>query len=117
MTIKPVKREDIAILPLKGTLLGEPEVTELRTSIYQLLEECHRKFVLDLGGLRRMHSIGLGAMISALTSVKNRGSTLLIANANQKTGPIFVITKVGRILKLYEPVDRAVASLKRQGGS
>ncbi|MCI0563224.1 MAG: STAS domain-containing protein, partial [Nitrososphaera sp.] len=84
----------------------------LRELVHGLLEKKCRKVVIDVAGVERMSSTGLGAIVAAMTSVKTRGGELCIANASTKIGPLFMVTKLVKVLKLYESVDKAVLSLK-----
>jgi len=103
---------DVAVVSLRGNFLGEPETTILRNIMYKLLEADTKKIVLDIGGVRQLNSSGLGAIISALTSARKKGGDLRIAEATERTEPLFVITRLVRIIKLYNTLDRAVSSFR-----
>ncbi len=112
MTIKEVMHGDVAVLSLKGNLMGEPDTTEVREKIYSLLQDDIRKVVLDLGKVKWLNSSGLGTLISAMTSVKNKGGELCIANVTEKVESLFMITQLIKVFKTYETIDRAIASFK-----
>lgn len=112
MTIKEVMHGDVAVLSLKGNLMGEPDTTEVREKIYSLLQDDIRKVVLDLGKVKWLNSSGLGTLISAMTSVRNKGGELCIANVTEKVESLFMITQLIKVFKTYETIDRAIASFK-----
>ena len=112
MKIEKKSHGDIVVVSITGSIMSEPEAVQLRKAVYGLLEKDVRKVVVDIGKVERMSSTGLGAIMAAMTSVKTRGGELCIANASKKTGPLFMVTKLVRVLKLYESVDKAVSSFK-----
>lgn len=112
MTIKEKMHGDVAVLTFKGNLMGEPDTTEVREKIYGLLQEGFGKIVLDMGQVKWVNSSGLGTLIAAMTSVKNKGGELRLARVTDKVESLFAITQLIKVFKTYETVDRAVASYK-----
>lgn len=112
MTIKEKMHGDVAVLALKGNLMGEPDTTDVRDKVYSLLQDDVKKIVLDLGKVKWINSSGLGALIAAMTSVKNKNGELRLAHITEKVESIFMITQLIKVFKTYETVDRAVASYK-----
>ncbi len=113
MSIKEKIVGDIVILSLKGNLMGEPDTTDLRDKIYSLLQDNFVNIVLDLSKVKWVNSSGLGTLISSMTSIKNKGGELRLANVTDKVESLFVITQLIKVFKTYETVDRAVASFKQ----
>jgi len=112
MTIKESMHGNVAVLALRGNLMGEPDTENLREKIYSLLQEDFKKVVVDMKGVRWISSTGLGTLIAALTSVKNKGGDLRLANVTDKVESLFAITQLVKVFKTYETADRAVASFK-----
>lgn len=112
MTIKEKMQGDVAVLTFKGNLMGEPDTTEVREKIYGLLQEGFGKIVLDMGQVKWVNSSGLGTLIAAMTSVKNKGGEMRLARVTDKVESLFAITQLIKVFKTYETVDRAVASFK-----
>ncbi len=110
MTIKETIQGDVVILSLKGNLMGEPETSELRDKIKGLLTDGFLKIVLDASGVKWMNSSGLGAIISALTSVNNKGGDIRIAHVTEKIKSLFMITQLIKVFKTFDSNERAVAS-------
>jgi len=103
---------DVVVLSVKGNLTSEPDAKQLRGAVSDLLGQRVRKVVVDIGKVEQISSTGLGAIIAAMISLRNKGGELCVANATRKTGPLFVTTKLVKVLKLYESVNRAVASFR-----
>lgn len=110
MTIKERMHGKVAVLSLKGDLMAEPETADLRAKIKHLLDAGTNQVVADLAGVRYISSTGLGTLIAALTSVKNKGGDLRLAAVTEKVESLFVITQLVKVFKEYETVERAVES-------
>ncbi len=110
MTIKQKMHGKVAVLSLKGDLMAEPETADLRAKIKHLLDAGSNQVVVDLAGVRYISSTGLGTLIAALTSVKNKGGDLRLAAVTEKVESLFVITQLVKVFKEYDTVDRAVES-------
>jgi anti-sigma B factor antagonist len=110
VTIKEKMHGKVAVLTLKGDLMGEPETATLREKVKSLIADGSTNVVVDLGGVRYISSTGLGTLIAALTSLKNKGGDLRLASVTEKVESLFVITQLVKVFKEYETVERAVAS-------
>jgi anti-sigma B factor antagonist len=113
MTITEKKHAGVTVISLKGNLLGEPETTDLRETVYRLTESDKLRVVLDLGNLKAINSTGLGVLVSALTSLRKRSGDLLLARCSDKAHSLMMITRLVRVFNIYDTVDRAVASFGR----
>ena len=114
MRIKEKIEGDVAILSLSGKMMGGPETAELRVSVKSLLGDDITKVIIDLSKVKWMNSFGLGALMGALTSMRNADGDLRLANVTEKVQSLLMITQLLTILKNYESVDRAVASFLKE---
>jgi anti-sigma B factor antagonist len=110
MKIKEKRYDDVLVLSFEGNLLGEPEITEARNHVYRVLEHGVRKIVLDLNKVDSINSSGLGTIIAILTSIQGKGGKLHLANVTEHVGSLLALTKLVKVLKTYETVNRAVQS-------
>ena len=65
---------------------------------------------IDLSKVKWMNSSGLGALMASLTTLRNAGGDLKLANVTKKIESLLLITKLITVFETYESVDRAVAS-------
>jgi len=112
MQIKEEIRDDVAILFLKGNLMGGPDSMEVHEKVKSLIRDKIKKVVIDLSKVKWMNSSGLGALMACMTSLKNVEGELKISGATEKIKNLFMITKLITIFDTYETADRAVASFK-----
>lgn len=102
---------DVVILDLKGKLMGGPPDSEdFKNKIYELIDRGLTKVVVNLADVKRMNSSGLGILISALTSLKNRGGNLKLAGVNDTMEGILIMTKLNTIFETYETAEGAARS-------
>jgi len=112
MQIKDKIENKIALLTFKGDLLGEPDTTKIREKIRSLLDDQVKHVIIDLGGVNYMNSSGIGTLIAALTTMRNGGGDLRLANVGGKVQNLFVVTQLVKVFDTYDTVDSAMASYK-----
>lgn len=101
---------DVVVLDLKGKMiLGEGDEL-LRDKIHSLMDQGHRKVLLNLAELQYMDSAGLGAMVGAYTTVNNKQGTLKLLNLTKRIQDLLTITKLITIFETYESEAEALKS-------
>ncbi len=110
MTIQETQHNEIIVLSVSGELMGGPEALELNEKMNQLLDDGRKKVVLDLHGLERMNSSGLGIMINALGNFKQNGGDLKLAALNPRIEHLLKVTRLTSIFEVYDTVSAAIAS-------
>ena len=112
MTIKEEIRDNIAILYLKGNMMGGPDTMQIHEKIKSLLVDKIHNVVIDLSKVKWMNSSGLGSLMACMSTLKNAEGQLKISGATEKIKNLFMITKLMTIFETYETTDRAIASFK-----
>ncbi|TDI80738.1 MAG: anti-sigma factor antagonist [Caldithrix sp.] len=102
---------DVAILDLSGKLLGGPPASdEIRDKIYALIDQGITKVVMNLADVSRMNSSGLGLLIQALTSLRNKEGNLKLAGINELMEGVLVMTKLDTIFETHPNAEAAAES-------
>ena len=97
----------ITVLDLSGRItLGEGSAL-LRSTIRELLEENRFKILVNLGDINYIDSSGIGELVSAYTTVKNRGGELKLLNLTKKVHDLLQITKLYTVFAVHS--DELVA--------
>lgn len=112
MKIKTYEVYNAVIIELHGNVMGGPEASEFKELLHKLIEEGKKNVVVDLANVKFMNSSGLGMLISGLTSMRNNGGDLKLANVTEKIESLLMITKLITIFEHYASVDEAVKSYK-----
>jgi len=98
----------VVVLDISGKIMGGEETTMFHGKLHQLIQAGTKHFVLDLKKVEWMNSVGLGMLISALTTVKNAGGRLVLANITN----IESILAMTRLITVFEHFDSREAALK-----
>ena len=112
MSIKTrtIQSGKIAIIEIKGSLVGDGDTDELRTAVADFIEQGNKCMIINLQKLNYMNSSGIGAIISAHASyARNDGEVKLVGITNNVQN-LFIITKLIDIFEVYDKIDEATAS-------
>ena len=112
MTITQKIKGDILVLSIAGNLVGEPDTSELRNTVYSILEQGARKVVVDLARLKVINSMGLGVLIGSLTSMRKRGGDMTFASPNDKVDGVLHLTQLVKVVRIFDSVDRALKGFR-----
>lgn len=113
ITIHEHEVDNVTILNLRGRItIGEGSVT-LRDQVRREIEQGKTNIVLDLGGVTYIDSSGLGELVSAFTTAKNRGATLKLLNLTKRVSDLMGITKLATVFDTYDDEKAAVESFRK----
>jgi anti-sigma B factor antagonist len=112
MTIKEQRRDGVAVLVVKGKMMGGPETAALHQKVKELIGEGVKKVVIDLSGVKWLNSSGLGVLMGAMTSLRNAGGDLKLSGVTDKVQSLFMITKLITIFDTYDTPEEAVAAFQ-----
>jgi anti-sigma B factor antagonist len=104
------ERYNAVVLQLKGDVMGGPDGSKLHDKLRELKDSGHHNVVVDLSKVRFMNSSGLGMLIAGMTTMRNAGGDLRLANAADRIQSLLVIAKLLTVFKHFESVDEAVES-------
>jgi anti-sigma B factor antagonist len=91
----------IVTLEIRGPLQMGVECKRLEIAVDELLRENRTRVVLDLSGVSRLDSGGLGKIVNCLSRLKVAGGTLRLAGATGMIQGILKLTQVDRLMKIY----------------
>ena len=101
---------DVLILDLKGKVtLGDGDEA-LKDKIGSLVQQGHRKIVLNLGGVPYIDSAGLGQIVRNYTTLSQQGGQLKLLNLTKRIQDLLAITKLLTVFETYESENDAVRS-------
>jgi anti-sigma B factor antagonist len=85
---------------------------EFRAALLQLIESGQHRVVVDLGDVTFIDSSGLGALVSALKTLKmlKRDGDLRLANVQPPVVAVLEIIRLHRVFSSFPSVDQAVQS-------
>ncbi|MDX1545555.1 MAG: STAS domain-containing protein [Rhodothermales bacterium] len=104
------ERYNAVVVTLKGNVMGGPDGSKLHDTLHELKDNGKMNVIVDLGKVKFMNSSGLGMLISGLTTMRNAGGDLRLANAADRIQSLLIITKLITVFKHYDSVDEAAES-------
>ena len=112
MSVKASTRQtgSVTVIDLSGQIkLGEG-TSVLRDTVRDLLGKGQKQILLNLGDVNYIDSIGVGELISALTSVRNQGGELKLLRLTKKVRDVLQITKLYTVFHVLDDEAEAIAA-------
>jgi len=110
MQIEQRASGDVIVLDLKGKItLGEGDEL-LKDKVNSLVNQGHRKIVLNLADVPYIDSAGLGEIVRTYTTVSRQGGSLKLLNLTKRITDLLSITKLLTVFETFETEDEAVRS-------
>ena len=110
MEIEQRPSGDVIILDLKGKLTIGSGDELLKDKIHSLIQQGHKKLLLNLAGVPYVDSAGLGAIVSSYTTVSREAGSLKLLGLTSRIKDLLAITKLLTVFDTYESESDAVAS-------
>jgi anti-sigma B factor antagonist len=103
----------VTILDLSGKVtLGDGD-TLLKDKLHSLLHQGKKSVLLNLGQVNYVDSAGLGAIVTAYTTMTREGGSLKLANVTKKLQDLLSITKLLTVFETFDSEDEAIRSYKK----
>ena len=96
-----------------GKIVYCEEAAFLSSYVTGLLNQ-HHQIVLDLSGVTRIDSHGIGTIVNLWASARNSGGDLKLAALNSCVQDAFTIAKLESLFSTFETADEAAASFAVQ---
>ncbi len=102
--------EDVCILDLDGKLvIGEGDV-QLREDVDNLLGEGRKKLLINLNGVSRMDSSGLGELMRAKREAERLGAVIKLLHVEDKVQRMLQMTRLIGVFETFDDEAEALAS-------
>ena len=101
---------DVVVLDLKGKItLGEGDEL-LKDKVNSLVNQGHKKIVLNLADVPYIDSAGLGEVVRTYTTVSRQGGSLKLLNLTKRITDLLSITKLLTVFETFETEQDALKS-------
>ena len=101
----------IVLFDISGKIMGGEETTMFHGRIHEYINQNKKNIIVDLKRVDWMNSVGLGMLISAMTTVKNSGGRLVLANIT-KIETILTVTRLIKVFDCYDSREEAIESFE-----
>jgi anti-sigma B factor antagonist len=94
---------DVTVLTITGEItLSAGGDVQLKDKIQSLLQQGHKKILLDLGGVSYVDSAGLGQLVQATVTASKNGGKLKLLNLTKRLNDLLVVTKLSTVFDIVE---------------
>ena len=112
MQIELRRRDDVLIADLTGRLvLGDAQVT-LRNAVDEMLATNWKKILLNVSGLARIDSSGIGELVSCLRTADDAGARLALLQLEDNVRRILHISQVLPLFETFDSEEDALAAMQ-----
>lgn len=102
---------NVAIVKITGDItLNKGGDVLLKDKVQSLIQQGHKNLLVDLSGVSYVDSAGLGELVQAYATTKNRGGALKLVNVTKRLRDLLVVTKLLTVFDTYDSEAAAVAS-------
>ena len=102
---------DIAVVKVKGMLMGGDETDEVHEVVKRMVAEDVKKIVLDFHRVRWMNSHGIGMLMGCYSTIQTINGRIALTGISDKVRLIMEMTKVNKLFDEFETVHQAVKAL------
>jgi anti-sigma B factor antagonist len=101
---------DVVVLDLKGRVtMGEGDEL-LKDKVNSLVNQGHKKIILNLADVPYIDSAGLGEVVRTYTTVSRQGGSLKLLNLTKRITDLLSITKLLTVFETFESENEAIRS-------
>ena len=112
MKIPARSRSGAAILEPEGKItIGVGDIA-LRAAVIEAVDGGSKNVLVNLENVSTIDSSGIGELVSAYTTVTNRGGKLKLANLPPKVQDILQITQLVTVFDVFSDEEEALASFE-----
>jgi len=102
---------NVAIVKVTGDItLNKGGDVLIKDKVQSLLQQGHKHLVIDLAEVSYVDSAGLGELVQAYATAKNRGGALKLLNVGKRLKDLLVVTKLLTVFDTYDSEADALAS-------
>jgi anti-sigma B factor antagonist len=109
VSVRPVSGVDV--IKIRGKLaLGEPSIHDLRSRLAELVKHRRYRWVIDMEEVAFLDSSGVGILVQAMTSSRNRQGDCRLARVQNFPLQVLKVVSLLKLFQVYDDVDAGVES-------
>jgi anti-anti-sigma factor len=112
MPINILIEGDFVVLSNFNRLMNDPRYVDAGRDIQDLLEQGHKKFVLDLGGVQETGSSFLGLLMTITRRIQRRGGEVALAHLSRQVEELLETMQMEDFWDVFPRVQDAIESLR-----
>jgi anti-sigma B factor antagonist len=105
---------NIAIVKVTGDItLNKGGDVLLKDKVNSLIQQGHRSILVDLGAVSYVDSAGLGQLVQAYVTTRNKGGALKLVHVTKRLSDLLVLTRLVTVFETFDNEAKALASYDR----
>ena len=106
---------DVVIVKITGEItLKKRGDAMLHDKVLSLVQQGHKKVLIDLAAVSFVDSAGLGELVQAYSTTRNCGGSLRLFSPTKRLQDLLVVTDLVRMFDRYDDETQALASFGAQ---
>ncbi len=105
---RTIQNGRIAIIELRGTLVGDDDTDTFRSAVADLIEQGNKFLIVNLQKINYMNSSGIGALIAAHASYARNKGEVKLTGVSDNIQNLLAVTKLVDVFDVHDNVDEAV---------
>ena len=102
---------NVAIISIDGDItLNKGGDVLLKDKVQSLIQQGNKNIVIDLSRVAYVDSAGLGQLVQAYATTKNKGGALKLVNVTKKLKDLLVVTKLLTVFDTFDDEKAAISS-------
>ena|SRR5687768_845039 len=102
---------NVAIISIDGDItLNKGGDVLLKDKVQSLIQQGTKNIVIDLSRVAYVDSAGLGQLVQAYATTKNKGGALKLVNVTKKLRDLLVVTKLLTVFDTFDDEKSALSS-------
>ena len=113
LSINAAEKQGVSVLGLSGKLVAGEECDTLRGHIRNLLVADKKRILLNMGGITRVDSTGIGMLVESVIYTTKQGGELKLVNLPRLIGNILNTHRLLQAFDIYTSEEEALGTFKK----
>ena len=112
MAVKVKIFDDVAVLKLRGKLMGGDETEEVGEKVKNIITNGITKILLDVSRVQWINSSGVGMLMACYSSVYNVNGKIGLIKVPEKVKKVMMITQMNKLFDEFVSIRQALTGYK-----
>jgi anti-sigma B factor antagonist len=112
MRVESKNTGDVVVVDLQGQLVAGTGDQQFNVAINELVAKESKKIVVNLGGVTRLDSSGLGELVAGVQLAERFGTTIRFVKPEGPVQKVLEIAQLLPALDVHETEEEAVAAFR-----
>jgi anti-sigma B factor antagonist len=109
MTVSADQQESAVVVATSVSALDASNAGDFKSAVGKMIQPGAR-LVLDMSGIRFVDSSGLGAILSCLRQLHDKGGELKLCGLNKPVRALFELVRMHRVFEIFNTKEEALRS-------